>query len=61
MRCECQNTATPGYVYRLRRAWTLPGSPLVVMKEVCDACGGSGVDHCCSGDRACPDDKEDIG
>lgn len=23
--------------------------------EPCPACGGSGVSHCCEGDRACPD------
>lgn len=50
MRCEtCQGE---GYIVVVRHAWTLAGSPLVRMHEQCPNCGGSGLDHCCSGDRA---------
>jgi len=45
VRCEaCFGT---GHV--LRRSW--PGNEL--FPYPCEVCGGTGFDHCCSGDQAC--------
>lgn len=52
MRCDtCKGL---GKMAVARHAYSLPGAPLVWMTEPCPTCGGTGFDHCCSGDRAEP-------
>lgn len=53
MRCEACHGS--GHLAVATRAWTLPGAPRILIDQPCTTCNGSGVSHCCEGDRACPD------
>lgn len=46
---RCEDCAGMGRQMVVRRAWTLPGSPLVRMALPCPSCGGTGIASCCEG------------
>lgn len=58
---QCEDCGGRGVYQALRHAWTLPGSPLLVMTLPCPTCNGSGGTSCCDGACGGPDETANEG